>query len=351
MEISFLETLFYALLKTIGLFGLLFGLVLYLAKSQNVFTFCDEKKSMIVTEGGKFHKLIYADQDYVYDEEVHEFKKVGSEKIINGKVVGVYKKENTGFMGIHYIGFPFIHQIEVRDFSWIELAGESGIATLKPRKEKTNHFRRMATYAFGVKDLETFGNLPIDVDIILVLENTSPYKARYNSSDWLQVVITSIESVLKIQLGSLTIDQIREMKNQDTDPNARALNDAVFGLFDQNIEGNIYEQVGHKVLKFKIIRFEQKGGADIVEAISAKQVVELRGQANIREAELELEASIKKAEAARKLQEVDIERANKLGDRYKWDRLAESSVDTYVEGSGRDDKPRDIGINIGNGGE
>jgi hypothetical protein len=112
--------------------------------------------------------------------------------------------------GLHFMGLPFIAQIPRNRFTWVEWdflrRPDKSLMTEKgpiPHEEPIGHILVQSdVYFVQVPTAETKEGVPVDVKCLFTININNPYKARYRTQNWLELVTNQAEADIRTFVGT-----------------------------------------------------------------------------------------------------------------------------------------------------
>jgi len=204
----------------LGIFGLaaivfaLIILIYFLAKNNIFFTFVEEGRAKAILKFGEFHRIVMAYKGYGLDTEwtVRSKEKTDKDghiledgKIVKGEQGTLLKLRPEPWLrlgGLRWVGIPLIHSVYSYNFRWasFEQGEEQGkLAQKTISHEETIDYILVQDdiyYSF-VKEAETEGMVPVDVDLLLTIRIINPYKAFFRVQNWLEATQNLLKPALR----------------------------------------------------------------------------------------------------------------------------------------------------------
>ena len=175
-------------------------LVYFLAKNNIFFTIVQEGTAKAILKFGKFHKIIMIYTGYQLDANWEVRSE--NEKDKNGKDIK-FQPKPLRIGGLVWVGIPFVHSVYRYNFTWVsfeqrEEGGKLVEKTVSHTEEKIDYIlvQDDVYYSF-IKEAETDGMVPVDVDMLLTIGITNPYKALFRIQNWLEVTFNRAKPALR----------------------------------------------------------------------------------------------------------------------------------------------------------
>lgn len=194
----------------------LFGLVYFLAKVNLFFTFVEEGMAKAIVKFGKFHRIIISYEGFRLKKD-HGLKKSGQ---INYDFLS-WLSNKLGLDGLRWVGIPFIHSVHTYEFRWTsyEQAEEGGklVQRVVVKKKRIDYILLQddVYYAF-IRAAETKDKVPVDVDILLTIRITNPYKALFRVQSWLEATENQLKPVLRSYIAKKSFSKLIERMDGKT---------------------------------------------------------------------------------------------------------------------------------------
>ena len=211
-----------------------------------------------------------------------------------------------------------------------------------------------------IDDVEIDGNIRVNVVTLITVLNLHPTRAFFLNKDPTGLFAAIVKSAIRSYISKKTFDQVKEMVanaskgNQDTELwnilknlNGLTTDEKSKPDYDSEDTFGIFSKLGQIIIRAEIVQVEAVG--DTADALEAKRLAELRGDANIAAAEKaartlivaaqgRMDAAQRDASAQRTLNEQNAGYFASLPDggrMFAASQVAskDSSVSTWVEGN------------------
>lgn len=122
----------------------------------------------------------------------------------------------TRTLGLYTVGVPFLRSVWEYHFEWNEMKNVDGEQVLWSRSEQTDFIYVVSfPYVLKLSEAETEDNLPVDVEYQLTVRVTNPYKALFDTENWMEVVSGIVNGAVRNFVGGKSFDELRS----ETDEN------------------------------------------------------------------------------------------------------------------------------------
>ncbi len=114
-------------------------------------------------------------------------------------------------LGLYFVGIPPFRSVYAYTFSWNEMRRNksSGVEEVWPRDERTNFIYAVPfPYVILLSEAETDDRLPVDVEYLLTVRVVNPFKALFDTEDWMQVVTGAVNGVARNFVGHQNYDDL-----------------------------------------------------------------------------------------------------------------------------------------------
>jgi len=233
----------------IGLAITIFALIVllyFLAKNNLFFTFAEEGTAKAILKFGRFHRVIMTYKGYGLDTEwtvrnkenevdengniiYHEDVKDSQGNIIyhqgdlvkgkTGTTLKLRPKPWSRLGGLRWVGIPLIHSIYKYNFRWtsFEQGEEEGklIQKIIHHEEKIDYIlvQDDIYYSF-VKEAETEGMVPVDLNLLLTIRIVNPYKALFRVQNWLEATQNLLKPALRGFISGKSFEDLIKKKEE-----------------------------------------------------------------------------------------------------------------------------------------
>lgn len=204
------------------------------AKADIFFTLVNEGSVKVVTAGGaNFVKALiqYKDRTLSRDWDV-----------VN--LPGVVQPSFFGLGGLRFYGIWPLRQIYKYSFSW---------ASIDQNGDKKEHVDEILDYImvkdmlywFSIKEAEDQDLLPLNIEGLINVRITNPYKALFGPQNWLKITIALIQTLLR---GEASEKDYKKLVAERALLGDRLMNDPDTLLLIRELEANY----GVKILKIEV---------------------------------------------------------------------------------------------------
>lgn len=125
---------------------------------------------------------------------------------------GLYLFEN-----LTWVGIPPTYAVHAYSFHWtsrVQDPNGDGMVQ-KPREETISHILapQQEVYFAKIEDAKTKEMMPVDASVALTIQIVNPFKALFNTHQWLKTVINQIETEVREVIGRYTYEALTESEN------------------------------------------------------------------------------------------------------------------------------------------
>jgi regulator of protease activity HflC (stomatin/prohibitin superfamily) len=201
-----------------------------LAELEKFWATCQEGQARPVTMNKKFHKFIMSFAGKCFAGELDPSIVESSEEY--WEVVDDERPKKKGlfgkvFKGLHFIGVPPFAEIQRYKMTWIEWGypkkSDGTVSVDKapiPHEEIISHVLVQSdVYFVRVPSAETSEGVPVDINFLLTIRVTNPYKALYRVQHWLEAVTNQTEGTTRVFIGTKKSTELFTLE-EDTDKRA-----------------------------------------------------------------------------------------------------------------------------------
>ena len=273
------------------LFGMLIGMVAIgwavlpawawiLANFDICFTFVEEGTAKAVVRGKEFHKFLLQSKEMKFRE--------GSWDIVPLRPDEQPEKRYwfERWSGARWVGLWPFFSIYNYKFKWTVAKQEEKdgkIVTTPDMRERTidSIYIRDVVYYGKIESAETTDNTPVDVEYLLTVRVTNPYKALFRVHRWLEAVIDLTSQRGRQYIGTRSYKQLvaKEGKKQSTG----------FAGGIRGLREHLCENFGVEFVYADIASVEFSGTTkkEYVEASTAEYLADSKAIATVKAAEAE----------------------------------------------------------------
>ncbi len=124
----------------------------------------------------------------------------------------------TRKLGIYLVGVPYLRKVYSYHFEWNEMRLLDGQPEMWSRKEETD-FIQVTSFPYVMKltNAKTMDNLPVNVEYQITMRINNPYKALFDTENWMEVVTGIINGAVRNFVGCKTFDELRSETDQRDD--------------------------------------------------------------------------------------------------------------------------------------
>jgi regulator of protease activity HflC (stomatin/prohibitin superfamily) len=305
---------YFVILLAVVLAGMLIGLPFFLkwlAEGNILFTTVPEGTAKAVLKSKTLDHIVLSLKgshlnkpgSLWYDPALPDWEVV---KNVRGSKI-TYEDRNflSRWLGIYYVGIPPFRTVYEYLFEWNEMRlGNDGSKEVWARKERTDFIYAVAfPYIFIVDEAETKDRLPVDVEIQATVRVVNPYKALFDTENWMEVVSGTLIAAARNFIGSEDygdlVSEIRKTKSGDQDScqlctSVLKLNDAL-----ENGTPGIHARYGVMIDMVDILRVDIAGArkAEILDATVQKYTADQKAYTTATLGKAEAEATLAKGTA------------------------------------------------------
>lgn len=248
----------YVGLVLVGVAGSVFGIIAllyFLARNNIFFTIVREGTVKIILKFDQFHQAIMTYKGYVLDAEWNVQEKSGAGSI--------------GFGGLKWIGIPLIRSVYKYKFRWTSF--EQGEEQGKIIQKIIHHPDEIIDYILVqddvyysfVREAETKGMVPVDVDLLSTIRIVNPYKALFRVQNWLEATQNQLKPALREFIATQEFEDLVGQK-EEVGVKATKL------LKETGIRDTLEQDYGVRIKKLGLANINPAGerGGKYVEAAS-----------------------------------------------------------------------------------
>lgn len=270
-----------------------------------------------IMRGGTYKDVIYSIEGWKMNSEG---------KMVRGE------EENPSWLrrrfGVEWIGVPFINTVftfPLKGDEYGKMEGQSGQSIVQFSEKGTETLFFQHTYAFILKEAETRGNVPLNVEAQITLRRLYPERCFFKlgtPQKGLDTVIGLVLSEAREKIQGLSVDEILGLGDEGVDSsqttNAQELVktqvlDAIKKLNthtdiselvdmdeeDQDLRGHLSTLTGYEIIAVAIEEVEPALPADEIKKLRAPALARKEAQETINKAEGDAKAVRIKADANR----------------------------------------------------
>lgn len=221
---------------------------------------------------------------------------------------------------IRWIGFPPFSDAYAYGFSWTSL--EEELENSDDIKKKFHYSDKTIDYVLvqddiyvtQVKEAECKDNIPLDAIILIGGRIVNPYKALFKVERWLESTANRIGADVRDLFGDKTFAEIRGLSEQKT------------SILESKTKDEVLKEWGFEISFVRVYSVNPGSelAADFIRATTVTYVAEEQAKADEAEG---------KGKAARDKKHFEAVTGVTGGlEMFKWNKIAESKLTTYVEG-------------------
>ena len=277
------------------------------AKSDFCFTSSPENTFVAIVRQGRFAGFLWVGEGFylndptrpdLFNDSLPAWERVDCTPDVKapsnyrgvGNLLRLYEK-----YGVYYYGiYPFA-EVYTYTFEWTEVTvSESGSSQDWHRKVPTSFiYAANFPYRMSVKGAEDSTKIALDVEMLVTLRTTNPYKSLFGMENWLQFVTDLVTASVRDYIGKKTDTEI--MRGYD------AIRSAVKGINE-----TLRDKAGQEVVEVAVTQIGYTNEA-LRNASTLYIVAKRTGEATIAEADAKATATSLQADA-------DALRIQKIGD-------------------------------------
>ena len=221
---------------------------------------------------------------------------------------------------VRWIGLPPFNDAYVYGFSWTSLEEEQ--KDEKDMKKKFHYSDKTIDYILiqddiyvtQVKEAECKDNIPLDAIILIGGRIVNPYKALFKVERWLESTANRVGADMRDLFGKKTYAQIRELS--DTEAN----------VFEKKTFDEVFNEWGFEILFVRV--HSVNPGSEL-----AKKFIEATTVTYVAEEKAKADEAEGRGKASRGKQHFEaIAKIAGGVEMFRWNKIAESKLTTYVEG-------------------
>jgi len=334
-----------------GLYYLTAWIVRQLAERNLFFTIADEGTAKAVIINGKFDRFIMSFMgrkftNEVVEEEVEEDGEKRTKKdiatrwdISEADDVEERKVALPFMRGIQWIGVPPFNDIHQYKFTWSsleEVPNEKGELVKRPvQSSKRIDYVLVQSdiYVTRLEEAECKDKIPLNGNIIFAAKVVNPYKALYRIERWLEAVENLLTARMREYFGAHHYEELIELASNIAGDDSSELMEQFQSLIDF-----VKDKYGVLISSIRISTIDP--GSALAEEF-------IRATTKVYVAEQQAAADKVAGEGLAARDTAHYKAISEIPgavDFYKWDRIANSRLSTYVESGGAR-----TGINLGGG--
>jgi len=323
-----------------GLYYLTAWIVRQLAERNLFFTIADEGTAKAVIVNGKFDRFIMSFMGREFTDVVVENDIATRWDIGEADDVEEHRAALPFMRGIQWIGFPPFNDIHQYKFTWSsleEVPNEKGELVKRPvQNSKRIDYVLVQSdiYVTRLEEAECKDKIPLNGNIIFAAKVVNPYKALYRIERWLESVENLLTARMREYFGAHHYEELIELASNIAGDDSSELMEQFQSLIDF-----IKDKYGVLISSIRISTIDPGSALaeEFIRATTKVYVAEQQAAADKVAGE-----GLAARDTAHYKAISDIPGAS---DFYKWDRIANSHLSTYVEGGGSSR----TGINLGGG--
>jgi len=255
-------------------------LIKEMAKRDFFFTVVEEGTAKaIVGSGGGFQKVVYQYEGYIindptnlqnYNNEYDDWEVLREKDKTEDKADWFIEK--LGLKGVKWIGLPGLHKVYRYKFRWNSLRqyktpkviDAGGGIYYEPHEEVLDYvLLQPDVYYVRVENAEDIGMVPLNLDIILRIRVSNPYKALFRVQEWLEMVWGKYLTAIRLYVAHQSWEEL----NRRLDEKSQEMQDRM-----KKEEDFIHKEYGVRVEEFRFIRISPAGTrASMYEEAATKQ--------------------------------------------------------------------------------
>ena len=273
------------------LFGMLIGMVVIgwaslpawawiLANFDICFTFVEEGTAKAVVRGKEFHKFLLQSKEMKFRERSWDIVPLRPDEQPEKR----YWFER--WSGARWVGLWPFFSIYNYKFKWTVAKQEEKdgkIVTTPDMRERTigSIYIRDVVYYGKVESAETTDNTPVDVEYLLTVRVTNPYKALFRVHRWLEAVIDLTSQRGRQYIGTRSYKQLIAEEGDEQNSG--------FAGGIQALRGHLAKNFGVKFVYADIasVEFSRTTKKEYVEASTAAYLADAKAVAIVTEAKAE----------------------------------------------------------------
>ncbi len=194
----------------IGVIGTFFWFIL--APRNYFFTFVTEGTAKIIVKAGGFFKALIQWKGYTLDEDQNVVPE--NEWVKNGEVVAEgtpgakkYREPWHPFGGLRWVGIWPVFQIYLYRLRWTSVREDGSYS---PHDEVLDYVMlKDHIYLVKLRGAEDTDMVPLDVDLLLTMRVTNPYKAIFRVQDWIELVTGRTMPFFRQYVGENTFKELK----------------------------------------------------------------------------------------------------------------------------------------------
>ena len=315
-------TTFFVVLLALVLAGMLIGLPFFLkwlAEGNTLFTTVPEGTAKAAMKSKTLdHVVMSLKGSHLnkpgsswYDESIPDWEVVENVSEVS------YEDRNflSRWLGIYYVGIPPFRTVYTYRFAWNEMSKkEDGTKKVWSRDERTDFIYVVAfPYVFIVDEAETDDNLPVDVQIQATVRVVNPYKALFDTENWMEVVSGALIAATRNFVGSKDyadlVSESRLPKGGTDTSGGDRLCTPVLKLNDTYPDGSpgLHGRYGVIIESVDILRVDIAGErkAEILDATVQRYTADQKAYTTSTLGKAEAEATLAKGTASAKVIELE----------------------------------------------
>lgn len=205
--------LVYALGHAVGLaiLGYInFLLVLAMGRRNFIFTIVPEGQYKIVEFMGKFSKCLISSRALEYKGTVEE----GETEADRWTTVQRKHRLFSPFGGLHFVGIPPFFSVKGFRHNWTSIEQRKNNGNVEVVLVNTERIldygllQQRDIYSVVIAESETIEMFPLDLKLGLPTWVVNPYKAHYNTEQWLEFVVNTVRDIMRSVVAKLAYEEV-----------------------------------------------------------------------------------------------------------------------------------------------
>ena len=200
----------------------IYSIYTYFAPRNLFFTGVKEGTAKMVMVGTKedprFVRAIMNYRNHCFNEEwdVIDIEKDGYSECSSSDIRSSGSILESVFKGLYFIGFPGVNWIYEYDFKWISKTAEGA----KLKKKTIDYiYLKDDIYLTKLEKAEVGKSMvPVDIELLLTIRITNPYKALFGVEEWLEFAINKLGVPIRgyVSNKDTPFDLIKEKSDGDS---------------------------------------------------------------------------------------------------------------------------------------
>ena len=297
-------------------------LIRKLAERNLFWTFVEEGTAKAIVINGRFTFCVMSFSGHMFAADGPNPPAIQADgwDIVTSDDSVLHRRYLPLLRNVRWIGLPPFNDAYVYGFSWTSLEEEQ--KDEKDMKKKFHYSDKTIDYILiqddiyvtQVKEAECKDNIPLDAIILIGGRIVNPYKALFKVERWLESTANRVGADMRDLFGKKTYAQIRELS--DTEANVSEKK-----TFDE-----VLKEWGFEILFVRVHSVNPGSdlAAEFIRATTVTYIAEETAKANEAEG---------RGKATRDKQHFEAVTGVTGGlEMFKWNKIAESKLTTYVEG-------------------